>query len=90
MANNGHLLYNHVKVCTKCCHAVGGLAIIRRIAGGSAKAPRSNRGGAVVAPWKFSYIALAITLILTINLTQNLKRLAVAPRGSRIHDENVR
>ena len=41
-----------------------------------AKAPRSNRGGAVGIP--------------SITLTQILKRHTVAPRGSRVHYENVR
>ena len=39
------------------------------VASGSTKAPRSNRGGAMVAPWTFSYITLTLTLTLT--LTKN-------------------
>ena len=41
---------------------------------------RRRREATVVAPWTFSDIALTLT---------HLKRHTIAPRGSRIHYENV-
>ena len=65
----------------------GGLSLFDEFPAAPRRLREANRGGAVVAPWTFSYITLAVTLTPT--LTQKLKRHTIAPRGSRIPYENA-